>query len=549
MIQLNRLQKIFLLLNPSSATFIGGRGIGKTTLIAFFFHKLQRVMPRSTWLYIAPSYKQLYQVILPNFLKALGMLGYINGYHYYLGKKPNRRLAFESPINELGDFSNVLIFKNGFTIRFVSLSKNATSQRGGDIDGFIVDEALDIDKEFVDNEVSPSNRGNNESYKGIPFHHGSYYFSSMPLDSKGDWLTKPSNYYNEDGIDFRALMNELIELQLLFVDTRNTQEMLELRKEINALRKQIVFHKSVKDYNSLGIETNHLHLEGNGFDNLGALGINYFRRERKRISSNTQYKREILNMLMKRVEGGFYSGLDLKIHGYKKDMEFDGLQLTGVNYKQVRYDTDYRGDLPLICGIDFGAHINFMTIGQRDYETNSIKIINNLYALKEDDEILNDLAVKFCDYYSTVLNKRLIMHYDASGNWSQINSRTNLAQDFALILIKRGWSVEHKTSMNLNSNHDDRYYMWERIFKLDPSLPRVTFNVYNCKELINSMQLAPVVDKGKISKNKNSEKDRAHSLEATHASDSGDYMIWGEVQEEYSNTGAGGGFNTVVRTG
>jgi hypothetical protein len=503
-------------------------------------------MPRATWLYIAPSYKQLYQVILPNFLKAMSMLGYVNGIHYYIGKRPIRKAGFIFPVNEITDFANIMIFPNGFTIRFVSLSKQATSQRGGDVDGYIVDEGLDIEKEFLDNEISPSNRGNNTIYKDCPFHHGAYYFSSMPLGSEGNWLVSPSGIYDDDGYDFRTIMNELIEMQLLFIDCRVNKDLLILRDEIRNLRDKVKFHKARKDYDKLGVEAGHLHIEGNGFDNLEALGIGYFRRERKRITSNLQFKREVLNMYINKIEGGFYQGLDMKLHGYKKDMPFEGLEGMGVNYRKVKYDTDYRGDLPLLCGMDFGAHINFMAIAQRHRVNNTIKVINNLYTLKEDGEILDDLAHKFCDYYDTIVSKVLYLYYDASGNYGQINSRNNLAEDFRNILVKKGWKVVLCSVRFPNATHDERYWLWQKILNnLDPLLPNILFNIFNCREVINSMQLAPVIDKGSINKNKKSEADRANSLSATHASDALDYLIWGECQDLY-NSGGGGGFSQAI---
>lgn len=253
-------------------------------------------------------------------------------------------------------------------------------------------------------------------------------------------------------------------------------------------------------------------------------------------------------MYINKTEGGFYQGLEIKDHGYKKDMAFEGLELISGNYRSVKYDSDYRADMPLIAGMDFGAHINFMSIAQLYKQEKIIKFINNLYTLKESGEILNDLAIKFCDYYESVPNKILILHYDASGNWSQINSRSNLAEDFKAILVKRGWNVILKTVRFQNATNDERYFMWQKLLNnTDRTLPNVMFNIYNCRELINSMQLAPVVDKGYITKNKDSEKDRPNSLSATHASDSADYLVWGECEELYNNSGSSGGFSNPIR--
>ena len=93
------------------------------------------------------------------------------------------------------------------------------SGRGANVDYEIIDEALLIDREQYNNEVSPTNRGNNEffgskSEKPVKEHHGCKFSTSMPINKEGRWILEFADYYyKERGIRLFEAWNKIVSLQ------------------------------------------------------------------------------------------------------------------------------------------------------------------------------------------------------------------------------------------------------------------------------------------------------------------------------------------------
>jgi hypothetical protein len=528
-VALNKPQARFVLSKPKEAISIWGRGTGKSFLIAFLIDMLVKHMPRATALMVGSTFKQMLEITLPSTRHALELLGYIKDTHYFVGRTPPKSWQWPTPLMPSArGYDNCLYFYSGTVIRLVSQDRNSTSVRGFNADFVFSDEALMLDKKRFDDEVSPTNRGNLEQFKHVPFHHGVFHFTSMPVGSEGEWLTEAGNYYLEDGYDYRKLMDNIIDAQLEIIDEEKPQERLKLWKEMAALYEKLTFYKNKKGM---------LYSEANIFENIQHIGFKYVLNERDRISNDSQFKREMLNKLVSKVEGGFYPTFDRDKHCYRGQYNYDSIgDLDKFNFKSTKksdcsMDEDLISGLPLTAGIDWGGKINFLVISQKLHSQNRINILNNLFV--KSPGIIDDLAEDFCVYYEKHNKKVLNLWYDNSGNNRQPNSKLTYAQQFKQILSKRGWTVHLKTKGNTNPEHQRKFLLISRLFdERLRSHPTIRINLNNCRELVIAMELAPVKDeRGRISKDKASERKDSQPQEfATHGTDAFDSLIYGEYK-------------------
>lgn len=533
-LKLNKPQARFILNKPKEAVSIWGRATGKSFVIAFLINSIVKNMPRSTWLLVGTTFKQVLEITLPSTLNALERLGYYRNKHYFIGRTPPASWNWPQPIMQSGKtYHNTIYFYTGTVFKLVSQDRNSTSVRGFNADGIICDESLQLDKIRFDDEVSPTNRGNLDYFRNVPFHHGLYHFTSMPIGAEGDWLLEYGAYVAAMGIPYREIQNQIINLQLELIDSPPNQRM----QVWNRLKQ--LYSKSTFPLSPTGL----LYSEANAFDNLLNLGIEYLINERARISNDLQYKREMLNYFTKKIEGGFYSGFSREKHCYRGKYNYSYVgDLDKYNFKDKpnsnsSQDDDLISSLPLYAGIDWGAKINFMVIAQRLSSINQINIINNIFV--KAPLILDDLAIAFADYYSQHPTKELYLWYDNSGNNRQANSKLTYAQQFKKNLTALGWNVVLRTKGNTNPEYERKYLLLQRIFdETDPQYPKIRFNSIQCRELLISMELAPVKDdRGKLRKDKSSEtKDSIAQEQATHGSDALDSLIYGEFASKLKKT-------------
>src|ERR1035437_7829791 len=104
------------------------------------------------------------------------------------------------------------------------------SSRGPSVDRLLGDECLTFNKKRYDDEVIPTNRGNEDKFgfqslAPVKMHHGKHYMSSMPPTSEGDWLLEFANYYEEErGIRIFDIWNQIIKLQIDLLDITDEDE-------------------------------------------------------------------------------------------------------------------------------------------------------------------------------------------------------------------------------------------------------------------------------------------------------------------------------------
>ncbi len=535
--------------SPVSEVNIEGRGTGKSYKIGWEINQIVRTMPRSITSLTGRTYGQVLTRTLPSSLKLLEKLGYVKDKDYKIGGKPPK--SWLSPHEHVAKYDNFISFANGTGFLMLSQEREGSS-RGPNLDREIVDEALTLNKERYDSEVSPANRGNEEffgknSNEPVRLHHGFRYVSSMPYSPEQKWLLDYGKYYEQDaGILLFDSWNRIVKMQLQLISAANQSDnklFADIWNEIARLKKQITPFVSKN-----GV----LFTLANAFDNLENLGFAYILREFEKQSLLT-FMIEILNWIIDKVEDCYYQ-LDAQKHTYYDATNDDYIRgvaedtnwdADSLDSPDCRFDLDCNPSKPLEISPDWGVKINLFSVGQEhffNFVTKELKatdcFINEFYNKpQETDKIMiYDLVDQFCNYYSSHGNKQIKYYRDKYGDHRNPNVANSKSYNDQAIeyFNKKGWDVEVFSHRGIEPPQHDKYLLWMNILKgNDEQYPDVIFNGKKCKYTLISMNNTKVIEtRGKFDKDKSSERSsKILPEEATHFSDAADKRIWTKYGE------------------
>ena len=246
LLNLNTYQLAPVINNAKSEVDIAGRGTGKSYIIGLDIDRIVRKMPRSISAITGQTYGQIMTRTLPSTLKCLELRGYEKGKDYVIDLQPPR--GWQTPFEKVSKFKNFISFRNGTGFLLLSQDRSG-SARGPNIDREIVDEALTLDKAQYDQEVSPTNRGNEEHFgfrssNPIRQHHGFRFVSSMPYSQDQRWLLDFGKYYEEEqGIQLFDIWNRIVLLQVELIKAylqKDATLYTNIHNEIIRLKQKIV---------------------------------------------------------------------------------------------------------------------------------------------------------------------------------------------------------------------------------------------------------------------------------------------------------------------
>lgn len=546
-IKLNRPQmRIALMLRfLTGLTAIWGRGTGKSFLIALIIRMIVRTMPGSTWAIQGATFVQLLDLTLPGTLDALERFGYILGKNYVFGRQ--LPAGWNSPYRKILKPERTLIFfHKERCVAFQLISQDREGMgRGPSFDGVINDESLTLDVVQYQKETKATNRGNEDRFGKLPYHHAEYFFTSMPYGQSGQWLLKKGNYYEQDGYDFRRLCNSLVELQLDFLREKAPKLKLEVYTQyIMPLQSRLKFYKS---------KTSYLYSEANVFENLENLGLRYIQSAFDDSADELLFLVEYLNKAVETITGSFYPALDKSKLGYRGKFDYDkidGMISDGINLQDIRTKAlsdraDVVSNHPLELGLDFGK-INWIVVAQYFQSINRINFVDSLFV--KSPKIIDDMAEEFCRVYAGHVRKVAHIWPDAMGNDDVANAKLTYTEQFCNILRDKGWTVIVKNKGKKQPEHHRKYLLWAKAMmatiKGDNRIyPTVRFNLVTCKLLVASMENTPAKDNGNglISKDKSSEQklslaDREHATDSTDAADQIMYGLFKHLVKAYRPT-------------
>jgi hypothetical protein len=485
-VYLNPKQQAFLASQAKKKVWIGGRGTGKTTVGGVAQWEKAIKMPRSKGFILGLTYNQILTKFLPPMIEMwerLGMKeheGSSNPGHFVIGKKPpsNWATPFQSPRK----YDNTISFFTGRCIELLSFERN-NSSIGGSYDDAMIDEAVLIDKERHDKEIRPMIRGNIFRFADNHLHQQRIYVSSQSWLQKGYWVP-------------------------------------DMAKEVDP-------KDSLKTF----------YLESTTHDNIDVLGKDYLAALKRDLPYWT-YQVEVLNRRLNKLPDGFYDEFNEDRHLYFDSFYYDqdehGRMVT-------KGDRDYNDKLPLEISFDFGARFTCMTVHQEDrdeYGQTVERVINSFYRKRdrttpEGRSLIEAVLDDFVQYYGKHRNLLKIWG-DRNGNSLQANSRYTYYQEIEKKLKEKGYTTKLCVT-GLDAAHQVKHYLINRMLsEADKELPIIRINQNRCKNLIVSIQNAPVLPDFK--KDKSSERQEIAQETATHFSDAFDAYFYHKYGKNVGKT-------------
>ena len=542
--------QLALMLNPCKTKYaLMSRASGKSFITGYEIDENVRLMPRGITTIAQATIGQALTKTLPSAFKMMEFLGYkrydpkTQTGDYVVCRRPPD--GWYQPYEHIMSTDYLIQFSNGHGLYLLS---QATNSRGPNADYNITDEALTIDKEQFDQEVAPTNRGNEhifgrQSAHPVLKHHGKTFLSSMAYTPEQRWLLEPAGYYEEErGIRLFDVWNRIVSLQMQLIEAQINQDVKlfrDLWNEIQRLRRTITPFVS-KD----GV----LFLLGSIFDNISNVGMNYIINQYK-VMDKFSFMVEILNYVVDKIDHCYYNLTerhryynatnDSFIRDFAEDTDFNWRQLADTD---SRMDADCDPNKPLEITPDWGSSASFLEVGQPshfDWSTKTLypdriveNNINEFFVKRDEteDTEINTLIDMFCNYYRHHARKIVEFYRDRYGDARRANSKKSYNQLAIERLQKNGWVVNQHVHRGIEPPQHDKYLLWSYILaETDTRFPIKRFNGNKCKYTLLSMnntRVRQTVD-GKFEKDKRSERNSAiPAEEATHFGDCVDKRMW-----------------------
>lgn len=526
------------IINARNTILIGGRALGKTTGI----HGPRTAncvmkMPASSNGFISRTYKQFKTRILGSLVSGWKDLGFeeynekTKTGHFVIGK---RNRDWPSPQYAIGDYTQAIHWFTGAVIVLISQDR-AGDANGSNIQSLAGDEAFQLDKEDLDENVIPALRGLPQ-YSNMSVYRSITLTTSMPLTPDAAWLFDYAK-------DTDAELNEYI-MQVYGVWYKLYMKVLNDKTLAPKTIETYKLHLKKLDNLLNDLRTDYTYyLEADSFENFHVLGEKYFRTQ-KRILSEEKWNTQIAN---KRPEGltpgkRFYPQLTSK-HFYidYNNPYFDNFTILPDDKDTCLGDADCDRTQPLEISIDFGGRINSMTVWQVKPHLDEVFTLKEFFA--EQPEYLKHLVDRFNNYYQYMDARTLKVYYDVNGKKAIAQSDETDIQTVQRMLINLGWKVE-LVEIDTNPLHDDKFeFMNLLLSEQDRRLPKWRIHETNCPNLKIAMFNAPlkVNEKGKKVKNKGSEamSSKTPQTQATHITDTCDYYLFRKYRHQIEESVTG----------
>jgi hypothetical protein len=448
-------------------------------------------MPGCLLALLSPTYGKLLKNTLPAVARSLARWGYYRDIHYVIGRKPDKRMGFKSPIIEPFSYENAMTWYNGSIATLVSFDRSM-SVNSMTLDGLFGFEAKFLDYTQCVEEVFPANSPDDEKrklFKNVPWYNGMFFSTDMPTTSRGKWILEKEHEMNPRLIQHILDTYDLYKYYDVRPDANSRQKARMLMHQINAMRRKATYY-----------------YEGNIYDNIDIVGHEYVA-NMKRDLPDLLFKTSILNKRVHKVPNGFYAALDDSLHMY--DATYDNAKLDALCYDLSKSainncfaDGDLLPDQPLEISADYNAAINNIVVAQKA----GTEMRNENRFFVKTPKKLRDVAQAFCDYYLPRSNRDVIYYYDSTAVASSALSDTTFAEEIISVLSDRGFNVT-PVYLGQPEKHDVKHIQIDNALKGDPRFLFPVFNSDRCADLVLSMQLTGVsIGRNGFEKNKASEK-------------------------------------------
>lgn len=359
----------------------------------------------------------------------------------------------------------------------------------------------------------------------------------MPRTPDGYWLFKYEQKMDKEVVKYMFELyckilenNEKIENEFL-TESYRTQLHYEnetLQEILDELRKICIYY-----------------MEADTFENYHMLGDSFFRDAKRDLPAHL-FDSQILNLRPKGIELGkrFYGRL--RDHHFYTD--YDNVYFDKFALELPKEDDNCLGDLdcnrhyPLIMSLDYGGIINSMLICQDKQKIDTFLVLKEFFSEQLEEEYVDHLINKFCDYYEPMVNRDIEFYDDVQGNKPMANSAKTLRETVIALLESRGWNVYVKSG-SINPTHKDKWgFINQALYEKDLRVPKIRINEANCPHLKIAMFNTPIRNTmGKIEKVKSGERsDVLDQKDAPHITDAFDYVYYRKYKHQLIEMGGGG---------
>lgn len=516
--------------DAAESVHVMGRGTGKTVgILAPKAHKAMTLMPRSAGVNVAESYMQLLDRTLPPMIMRWQEMGMKRDVDFWVRKFPPKNIGLVMPYMAPETAEHSVFMRvdryNISVMRMVSQDRPGSSN-GMSVDWIMGDEVKFLNKEKLDSELMPTNRGNERYFKECHLHHGVTFTTDMPTTSGAKWIHEYEEHVDKDAIQLILAIQQ--QINIIKVNGRHrgrltkteVSEINFYEKELSKIRKQTIFYS-----------------EASTLDNIDVLGLDYVKRL-KRTLPEFIFRTSVLNERPGKVEHTFYPDLADR-HFYNAiDYSFaDGMEEDKYGKGKMndcRKDLDLDRSNPLEVGIDVGGRINVLVVGQEVNRT--LKIINAIDVVIPGKNRMRHLAIEFDNYYKYYYKKEIIVYHDHTHNPSNPVSDKNPLDEFTDILRSKGWEVT-ESFIGATPSYRNRFFVWGALLNgnalSESEFYNVKFNKDNTTILRTAMECTKFALGGKTGyeKDKRMEKDStANQQEAPHYSDAADTLVFGMIK-------------------
>ena len=430
-----------------STKVLAGRGTGKSAFLAFNMADVTLGLPRMMGGFCGASAKQNYTRTMPNVLKVMNLLGFMEGVHYFPGRPP-ARLNWPTPLAKPRVWENCVSFANGFVWQMISLAVKG-SANGLNLAALMGDETKYMPWQRVKEEVLPTLRGDflPKSYRKTEQKRFGYG-TDPKMNNK--WLSQL--WVSDAGLNAReCLWEKEAEYETLEVNEQLKQKMAEIRyaEQYDKEHHTNLAARLAKNENFLR-ELYALRTQSETFwrfssiENAALLGGEAWIRQMKRELPDLLFRLQILNQPRGSAKDGFYCNYselntyessditDLVLDKYtirKKGRALDGqrwptdYEADSMDWDQMvqdgedcslDLDLDYKE--PLRIALDANSDINCFVVGQtRMYQGRaSLMVMKEFFV--QDAVRLRGLSKLFAQYYRPFLRRgcKEVIFYVAS---------------------------------------------------------------------------------------------------------------------------------------
>lgn len=405
---------------PWGCWWFAGRASAKTTqLLAERLKQAVAECPGAPFAWIADTYSNLHQNVIPSLLEGLRFLGWEENREFVIDKNPPeawRRQMY----NVVSKFKHTMTFYNGVTVTFFSLDRPSIGA-GRSFVAIFGDE-IKYWKEEQFTNILKTVRGYYARYGDNPWYRARTFTTDLPNPNhigEYDWCYKIANTMDRDRVKL------LIQVSLVYNDVRQQYaillQQLHNLEATDAPSADIVrVRKKLTDANRLMQRWHDRWLKArqrvtmvmisSSFVNVDVLGTEFF--EDEQAESLEGFTTNILSIRPKLAANqkfyptltadNFYAdGYDNKVieskpYGWNEDCTV----LRYLDRNQV-----------LEGGMDAGNMLS-MVFGQRNVRT--YRLLKEIFTISPQTE--RDLADKFLAYFKPMRMKVLRLYYDRAMN-------------------------------------------------------------------------------------------------------------------------------------